>query len=92
MIPNISKAKSNEIVASFYDQLARAYTPPTPLEPESYEYQANAQAWAAEDYAVEFARRIREKSLNKYDQQLMNETLCKLGINLSSYPVPRQRP
>lgn len=91
MIPNVSKAKSNEIVARFYDQLARAYTPPSPLEPESYEYQANAQAWAAEDYAVEFARRIREKSLNKYDQQLMNETLSKLGINLSSYPYDVQR-
>jgi integrase len=91
MIPNVSKAKSNEIVASFYDLLAQAHTPPSPLKPESFEYQANAQAWAAEDYAVEFARKVREKSLDGYDQRLMHEALCKLGINLTSYPYNVQR-
>lgn len=91
MIPNVSKAKSNEIVASFYDLLAQAHTPPSPLKPESFGYQANAQAWAAEDYAVEFAHKVNEKSLDGYDQRLMHETLCKLGINLTSYPYNVQR-
>lgn len=91
MIPNVSKAKSNEIVASYYDLLAQAHTPPSPLKLESFEYQANAQAWAAEDYAVEFERKSREKSLDGYDQRLMQETLCKLGINLTSYPYNVQR-
>lgn len=90
MIHTVSKAKSNEIVSSFYDLLAQAYAPPSPLKPESLEYQANAQAWAAENYAVEFARKVREKSLDAYDRRLMQETLCKLGINLASYPYDVQ--
>lgn len=91
VIPKISKAMSNEIVASYYDLLAQAHTPPSPLKLESFEYQANAQAWAAEDYAVEFALKAREKSLDGYDQRLIQETLCKLGINLTSYPYNVQR-
>jgi len=91
MIPIVSKAKSNEIVASFYDLLSQAYTPPSPLKSESFEYQANAQAWAAEDYALEFARKIKEKSLDDYDRRLMDVTLCKLGINITSYPYNVQR-
>lgn len=91
MIHTVSKAKSNEIVSSFYDLLSQAYAPPSPLNPESRDYQANSQAWAADEYAVEFARKIKEKSLDPYDRHLMNETLGKLGINLTSYPYNVQR-
>lgn len=82
MIHSFSKAKSHETVGAFYELPNQSYVPPSLLVKACFSEQAEAQAFAAESYAAQFAENLQQTRIMGYDESLINEVLGKLGIGL----------
>ena len=90
LMQDVSAAKAHEIIAAFYTLLVQAYTPPASWKKEPFDHFLNDQISAADNYAVDFAQRVKNKEQTKTDLTRARDLLAKFGMDFDKLPTERQ--